>query len=282
MSTLSDVTIGEFAQVTASGGLNFTTAATAVVGSVDITIGSGSTAVLGVLETAAADGGSGIDKLTFTLAGSGNVNIVVSSGFDRGSAVIDGIQLGGALTLNASAVTGIAFNIDLGGSKAASGSVISLGAIADTVYGGASADTIEGGGGNDELAGRGGADTFVYLSNEAAASVDGIDVITDMGTADVISLAAITGLNWITAISGGVDGFTAIAGAFSAKSAGDFAVFKRGSDVIVQVVLSSGTTALSAGRALEIVLQGETLNTSFTVNTGTDDAAHTLTNLVIS
>jgi hypothetical protein len=270
-----DVSIGAGAvgDVGIASGLLFTTAATAVVAGVTVSIGSGATASI-TLGNASA--GSAIDKLTFTLAGSGNVDIAVGSGgtaWARGTAQFDGVSLGGALTLNASAVTaGLAFNIDLGGSKAASGSVISLGALADTVYGGASADTIEGGGGNDELAGRGGADVFVYIGTGITAAggglaANGVDLITDFSTADIIRLG-LTAVGALYSANSSLSAGLNTAGGASAQSAvgsaAYIAAFQRGSDVVIQVAMSTGTAMMGSANFLEIVLQGETYNTAYT------------------
>jgi len=274
ISALGDVSIGNGAagDVGIASGLNFSTAATAVAAGITVSIASGSTASITVGNASA---GSAIDRLTFTLAGSGNVDLAFGSGgtaWARGTAVVDGVALGGSLTLNASAVTaGLAFNIDLGGSKAASGSVISLGTLADTVYGGASADTIEGGGGNDELAGRGGADVFVYIGTGSTAAgglfANGVDVITDFSTADVIRLG-FTAVGAQYSANSSLSAALNTAGGASAQSAvgsaAYFAAFQRGSDVVIQVAVSTGTAMMGSANFLEIVLQGETFNTAFT------------------
>jgi len=273
ISALGDVSIGNGAAGDAgvASGLLFSTAATAVAAGVTVSIASGSTASI-TLGNASA--GSAIDRLTFTLSGSGNVDLAVGSGgtgWTRGSAVIDGVALGGSLTLNASAATGLAFNVDLGGTKAASGAVISLGALADTVYGGASADTIEGGGGNDELAGRGGADVFVYIGTGVTAggglAANGVDVITDFSTADVIRLGFTAVGALYSANSSLSAGLATAAGASAQSAVGSasyIAAFQRGSDVVIQVAVSTGTAMMGSANFLEIVLQGETYNTAWT------------------
>lgn len=285
ISAAGDVSIGDGgAGVGIASGLVFSTATTAASVGVTVSIGSGSTAAITVGNASAT---SAIDRLTFTLSGSGNVDLTIGtggSGWSRGTAVVDGVALGGSLTLNASGVSGMAFNVDLGGSKAASGSVISLGALADTVYGGASADTIEGGGGNDELAGRGGADVFVYLSSSNATSVDGIDVITDFGTADTIlfsdMLAGVTTAGFTAYTAGSL---TAAGTAFWDTNGGaTYAVFQRGSDVVIQVALLSAVTTADAlnSALLEIVLQGETWNSAFALATAA--GGFQLSNIVVS
>jgi len=277
ISALGDVSIGNGAagDVGIASGLIFSTAATAVAAGVTVSIASGSTASI-TLGNASA--GSAIDKLTFTLTGSGNVDLAVGSGgtgWTRGSAVIDGVALGGSLTLNASAATGLAFNIDLGGTKAASGATISLGSLADTVYGGASADTIEGGGGNDELAGRGGADVFVYIGTGVTAAggglaANGVDVITDFSTADVIRLGFTAVGALYSATSSLEKGLATAVGVGNGSaqsavgSASYIAAFQRGSDVVIQVAVSTGTAMMGSANFLEIVLQGETYNTAWT------------------
>ncbi len=267
--------------------------ATAVSMAINVTIGSGSTATL--IGLAALSGGSAINVVTYTLAGSGNVSLTFESAAagataELYSANIDGVALGGKLTIAASASTGIAFNVQAG----ASGADISLGAGADTVIGGASADTINGGGGNDQLQGGGGSDVFLFFGSGATAATitnsisalgqNGIDVITDMSTADIIRLASFTGLQQLlygTALTGTFSAINTTT-SLGAGSAG-IAVFQRGSDVVVQVLLSTSTLGtLASGNVFEVILQGETFNTAFTAVINTATSSVDISNLVIA
>lgn len=246
----------------------------------NITVGSGANVVIGGHSVASAQSGLTFD---YVLAGSGNVSLTFAAGTGTTyTANIDARSLGGSATIVASASTDVAFNVQLGNG---SGNVVALGSQSDTVFGGSTADTIQGGGGNDELAGGAGGDSFVYLSNEAASdnAADGVDVITDFGTADSIFFQNLSSLTWMTAVSGGVGGITALAN-ISAVSAGALAVFQRGADVVVQVILTSATAAGGAtgGSFVEIILQGETLNTAFTLTDNGADLGSTLTNITVS
>jgi len=244
---------------------------------VNIGVGSGASASINGFEIFTA---ATAFSLSFVASGQGAVNLTfgaMGSTAQVGSANIDAVGMSqGALTLAASANSAIRFNVQAGNG---SGNSITVGGLADTVLGGSTADTIEGGAGADELFGGGGADTFVYVGTAAtgAMAVNGVDVITDFSTADIIRLAGFTAFNEATGITALT---TANGGGMSAynATAGNVFAAQVGSDVVVSVLLSTATAGANA--VLQITLQGETLNSSWTGNVVS--GALNLTNLVIS
>ncbi len=235
------------------------------------------------------------DQLTFTLSGSGNFtlgNIVtsaVATTATNTTANVNGTNLGGILTIGASAaVSGLRFDVTVGDG---SGNII-LGAGNDIVLGGAGRDTIEGGAGNDELRGGGAADTFVYVGNAALTAVNennGLDVLTDFATADLIQVNITGSLLFTATLLTGVQWsaiYTANTAAIAPASGNvAYAVGQRGSDVVIQVLTASGSTGGTAGGPIssadmmEIILQGETWNSSFTVSSAAD-GSFTISNIV--
>lgn len=300
-STVTINTLGDFGL----SALSLSTGATSVALNVNVTIGSGSTAYMNVLTTATIS--SALSAMNFTLAGSGNVDLAFSSAYTGVSVInIDALSLGGVLDLGASAVqTGLSFSVTLG--NGGTGSIITLGQLADTVIGGSGADQIEGGAGNDQMMGGAGNDVFLYQGTAGTAASTtanslsalgqhGVDVITDFSTADTLRFADLTAITLLTAVTGSVTSVGANTSLLSswgltaatAVSAGYAIAYQRGSDVVVQVLLASGSalttggTNYASGDFLEIVLQGETLNSAtWTAATAAAGGVY-LANIVVS
>lgn len=259
-SGIDTITVNAVGDVGVSA-ITLDSAASGVNLGINVTIGSGSTASIDGLVASAVTG----VNLTYTLAGSGNVDLTFGSAASGSiTANIDALSLGGVLTVVATSNTAntLAFNINAGNNSAS----IALGGGTDTVIGGSGADTIEGGGGNDQLMGGGGADVFVYAgtTGNGGLTANGVDVITDFGTADIIRLGnfnAVAGTVKETALTAQVA--TAISGIVDNTAI--IAAFQRGSDVVIQVQATTASgAAVASGALLEIILQGETLNTAWT------------------
>jgi len=256
----------------------------------NISVGSGGTAGVGTIHL--NSGSTAASYISVVANGLGNVNL----GFDASTGLVSTASIDsrglteGRLVLNASANTATRFSVSLGNG---SGNNITLGGLADTVIGGATADVIEGGAGNDELAGMGGADIFVFNSKTTAgattASVDGIDVITDFSTADVIlfkNLTAFTTANFGSGITGNsaiVQSATLTGVGVTSANFGLFGIFQRGSDVVIQVVLSTGASPVAnSANISEIILQGETLVTATSAISFSFDSGLRISNIVQS
>lgn len=124
--------------------------ASSTTGAITISGGSGNNTITAT--TTDAPGGAGIGVITITTLGGNDVVTVTTA---------------------ATTIT----------------SAISTGAGNDTIVGSLGVETITGGTGVDTMTGGGGVDVFVFGSNGSLVSA-GLDIITDMGTTDILGFGA--------------------------------------------------------------------------------------------
>lgn len=153
--------------------------------STSITGGAGSE-ILKVMDGGTFDfSGTSVSSVEgITVGTNSNFTLTLTDNFASDGGTVDitnltGSAITGAITLNASALSGDVLTIsatDFNG--------------ADTYIGGSGADTIRPGGGTDAMTGNGGNDNFIGGVSDLSG-----DTITDLAVGDMITLTGVTGLS---------------------------------------------------------------------------------------
>jgi hypothetical protein len=122
--------------------------------------------------------------------------------------------------------------------------VINTGAGNDTIVAGLGKDSITGGTGVDTMTGGGAVDTFVFGTNGSLVSA-GLDIITDMGTTDILSFGA--GVVVLLA----ADATALVAGTNVQQSAGGLLTFATADNTLaLKVAAAQADTQLDAAQSV--------------------------------
>ena len=209
------------------------------------------TAVTGDIITVDASGLAGTNALKLTMTNTGLAAAAVTAATTiTGSNGADTIVYSEAGVVGGNnqrtiTISGGAGNDTITVSSVAVGAVsIDGGSGNDTITGSAQADTITGGTGTDTMTGNGAIDTFVFSTNGSVAGT-ALDVITDMGTTDILQFGA------GTLVLLGADATALVAGTNVQQSAGGLVTFATADNTLaLKIAAVQADTQLDAAQSV--------------------------------